>query len=99
MIQSIKKKLIFDTSALIAGAQFATANQLVIQYVLDYACVMIPEKVKEEAVDQGLQAGYPDALVLDALYTLYTQGDITLRGMARRLGVSYRELYHLFEEK
>lgn len=67
MTQSIKKKLIFDTSALIAGAQFAAANQLVVQHVLDYAGVMIPEKVKEEAVDQGLQAGYPDALVLDGL--------------------------------
>jgi len=60
-------KLIFDASSLIAGAQFSVANRLIIQHILDYAEVVIPEAVKEEAVDQGLSSGYPDAQALDGL--------------------------------
>ncbi len=67
MTQGTRKKLVFDASSLIASAQFAVANQLIIQYVLGYAEVVIPEGVKDEAVDQGLQAGYPDAQALDSL--------------------------------
>jgi len=40
------KKLIFDASSLIASAQFAVANRLIIQHVLAYAEVVIPEGVK-----------------------------------------------------
>lgn len=67
MTQGTKKKLIFDASSLIAGAQFSVANQLIIQYVLGYAEVVIAEGVKDEAIDQGLQAGYPDAQALAGL--------------------------------
>lgn len=36
---------------------------------------------------------------IERLHALYVRGDITLRGIARRLGVSYRELYQLLEER
>ena len=32
------------------------------------------------------------------LYQKYMQGELTLRGMAEELGVTYRELYNLLEE-
>lgn len=67
MKQDLRKKLIFDASSLIASAQFAVAGQLIVQYILRYAEVMIAEQVKGEVIDQGLQAGYPDAQALDDL--------------------------------
>ncbi|MFQ5340689.1 MAG: hypothetical protein ACE5F6_03990 [Anaerolineae bacterium] len=67
MKQGNQKKLIFDASSLIASAQFGVASQLIIQYILSYAEVVIPEEVKNEAVDQGLSAGYTDAQALDGL--------------------------------
>lgn len=33
------------------------------------------------------------------LHRQYLAGDLTLRGMARRLGLEYRELYELLEAK
>lgn len=60
-------KLIFDASSLITAAQFGIGRQLVIGFIADYAQVIIPEGVKAEAVDLGLQAGYSDALELDRL--------------------------------
>lgn len=57
----------------------------------------IEHKTPFEILQVLVQEGYEREV--EKLYTLYTQGDITLRGMARRLGVSYRELYQLFEEK
>jgi len=67
VIQKGRKKLIFDASSLIASAQYAVANRLIIQHVLSYAEVAIPKGVKDEAIDQGLQASYPDAQALDGL--------------------------------
>jgi hypothetical protein len=60
-------KLLFDTSSLITAAQFGVRGQLVIEFITNYAKVIIPEGVKAEAVDLGLQAGYSDALELDRL--------------------------------
>ena len=46
---------------------------------------------------QLIQRGY-DADV-EALYQRYQRGEITLRNMAAELGLAYRELYVLLEEK
>jgi len=58
-------KLLFDTSSLITAAQFGVGGRLLIEFIADYAQIIIPEGVKAEAVDIGLQAGYSDALELD----------------------------------
>lgn len=60
-------KLLFDTSSLITAAQFGVGGQLVIEFIANYAEIIIPKGVKAEAVDLGLQAGYSDALELDRL--------------------------------
>jgi hypothetical protein len=36
---------------------------------------------------------------LQSLHQQYMAGDLTLRGMARQLGLGYRELYDLMEAK
>ncbi len=54
-------------------------------------------KPPREILRQLLEEGYEREI--ERLHALYTRGDITLRGMARRLGISYRELYELLEEK
>lgn len=96
------KKLIFDASSLIAGAQFSVANQLIIQ--LDDRISRYVQTAAEaerrppaEILRELLREGYERAI--ERLHALYTRGDITLRGMARRLGISYRELYQLLEER
>ena len=167
----MQTKLLFDTSSLITAAQFGISGQFLIQFITDYAQTVIPEGVKLEAVDLGLQTGYSDALELDRieshpvaisnrfhrafttntersavemtieiavpvdekiskyvqalaqseresysnvlralleegykreiekLHASYARGEITLRGMARRLGLNYRELYQLLADK
>jgi len=60
-------KLIFDASSLITAAQFNVRGQLIIEFITDWAQIVIPEGVKTEAVDLGLRAGYPDALELERL--------------------------------
>jgi rRNA-processing protein FCF1 len=57
MNSAMKPRLIFDTSALIASAQFSVKGAQIVQYVVTYADVAIPEEVKDEAVDQGLASG------------------------------------------
>lgn len=61
----MQTKLLFDTSSLITAAQFGVSGRLLIEFIADYAQIIIPEGVKAEAVDIGLQAGYSDALELD----------------------------------
>jgi hypothetical protein len=63
----VQTKLLFDTSSLITAAQFGVAGRVLIEFITDYAKVIIPEGVKAEAVDLGLQVGYADALELDRL--------------------------------
>lgn len=66
-ISKAQTKLLFDTSSLITAAQFGVGGRLLIEFIADYAQVIIPEGIKAEAVDLGLQAGYSDALELDRL--------------------------------
>lgn len=54
-------------------------------------------KPQVEILRMLVQEGYTREL--ERLHTLYARGDITLRAIARRLGVSYREMYQLFAEK
>ena len=63
----VKTKLIFDASSLITAAQFGIGGQALIEFITSYAQVIIPKGIKAEAVDLGLQAGYPDAFELDKL--------------------------------
>jgi len=60
-------RLLFDTSSLITAAQFGVGGRPLIELIADYSQVIIPEGVKAEAVDLGLQAGHSDALELDRL--------------------------------
>lgn len=60
-------KLLFDASSLITAAQFGVDRRFLIEFIVDYAQVIIPEEVKAEAVDLGLRAGYSDAFELDRL--------------------------------
>ena len=60
-------KLIFDASSLITAAQSGIGGRLLIDLITDHAQIIIPEGVKAEAVEVGLQAGYHDALELDRL--------------------------------
>jgi hypothetical protein len=44
-----------------------------------------------------LEEGYKREI--EKLHASYSRGEITLRGMARRLGLKYRELYQLLADK
>ena len=44
-----------------------------------------------------LEEGYKREI--EKLHASYSRGEITLRGMARRLGLNYRELYQLLADK
>lgn len=44
-----------------------------------------------------LEEGYKREI--EKLHASYSRGEITLRGMARRLGLSYREMYQLLADK
>jgi hypothetical protein len=63
----VRTKLLFDASSLITAAQFSIGGRLLIEFIADYAQVIIPVGVKAEAVDLGLRAGYSDAFELDRL--------------------------------
>ena len=49
--------------------------------------------VVRELIQKGYEAN------LEQLYRQYQNGEITLRNMAAELGLEYRELYALLEEK
>lgn len=53
----------------------------------------LPAEILRELVAEGY------GREIERLHAFYSRGDITLRGMARRLGVSYRELIQLLEER
>lgn len=44
-----------------------------------------------------LEEGYK--LEIEKLHASYLRGEITLRGIARRLGLNYREMYQLLADK
>lgn len=62
-----RPRLIFDSSSLITAALFKVEGRLVIEFVADWALLIIPESVKRETIDFGLQAGYRDAFELNRL--------------------------------
>jgi len=57
----------------------------------------IKDKSASEWVADFLNEWYEEKL--RTLHRQYLTGDLTLRGMARRLGLDYRELYELMETK
>lgn len=50
-----------------------------------------------DVVQALLEEGYKREI--EKLHASYTRGEITLRGMARRLGLNYRELYQWLADK
>jgi len=44
-----------------------------------------------------LEEGYKREI--EKLHASYSRGELTLRGMARRLGLNYRELYQLLADR
>ena len=54
-------------------------------------------KSRSELISDLLNEWYEAEM--QARYQQYTTGDLTLRGMARHLGLDYRELYDLMEMK
>ena len=54
-------------------------------------------KSYSDAVRALLEEGYKREI--EKLQASYSRGEITLRSMARRLGLNYRELYQLLADK
>jgi predicted HTH domain antitoxin len=54
-------------------------------------------KSYSDVVRALLEEGYK--WEIEKLYANYSRGEITLRRMARRLGLNYRELYQLLADK
>jgi len=54
-------------------------------------------KSYSDVVGTLLEEGYKQEL--ERLHASYSRGEITLRRMARRLGLNYRELYQLLADK
>ena len=54
-------------------------------------------KSYSDAVRALLEEGYKREI--EKLQASYSRGEITLRSMARRLGLNYRELYELLTDK
>lgn len=67
--------------------------------VVKYVAAQADKKQQTEAealaslIDEWYEA------TINQLYQRYLSGDLTLRGMARQLGLNYRELYQIFEER
>ena len=55
------------------------------------------QKSYSDVVRALLEEGYKGQI--EKLHASYSRGEITLRGMARRLGLNYRELYQLLADK
>ena len=73
--------------------------------------VPVDEKASKhiQALAEAERKSYPDVVQtlleeeykqeIERLHASYLRGDITLRGMAHRLGLTYRELYQLLADK
>ena len=61
------------------------------------ALVKTGRKNYSDVVRALLEEGYKREI--EKLHAGYSRGEITLRGMARRLGLNYRELYQLLADK
>lgn len=56
--------LVLDSSALITAARFDVEGTSVLDHILTHCRLLIPETVKTEVVDAGLQGRYADAALL-----------------------------------
>jgi Arc/MetJ-type ribon-helix-helix transcriptional regulator len=70
-------------------------DEKVSRYV--HALVGEGRKNYSDVVRALLEEGYKREI--EKLHASYSRGEITLRGMARRLGLNYRELYQLLADK
>lgn len=70
-------------------------NERVVKYVAAQADEK--QRTQVETLTSLIDDWY-DATI-NQLYQRYLSGDLTLRGMARQLGLNYRELYQIFEER
>ena len=61
------------------------------------ALVEAGRKDYSDVVRALLEEGYKREI--EKLHASYSRGEITLRGVARRLGLNYRELYQLLADK
>ena len=61
------------------------------------ALVEAGHKSYSDTVRALLEEGYKREI--GKLHASYSRGEITLRGMARRLGLNYRELYQLLADE
>ena len=61
------------------------------------ALVEAGRKNHSDVVRALLEEGYK--WEIEKLHASYSRGEITLRGMARRLGLNYRELYQLLADR
>jgi predicted CopG family antitoxin len=59
--------------------------------------VKVERKSYSDVVQALLEEGYKREI--ERLHASYSRGEITIRGMARRLGLNYRELYQLLADK
>ena len=58
--------LVFDASALITTARFEIMGTPILDYIIACCQLAVPQTVKVEVVDAGLQGGYADAALLGA---------------------------------
>jgi len=70
-------------------------NERVSRYV--QTLVKVERKSYPDVVQALLEEGYKREI--EKLHAGYSRGEITLRGMARRLGLNYRELYQWLADK
>jgi hypothetical protein len=63
---SMKATLLFDASALITTARFEIMGTPILDHIIACCQLVVPQTVKVEVVDAGLQGGYADAALLDA---------------------------------
>jgi ERCC4-type nuclease len=57
----------------------------------------VERKSYSDVAQALLEEGYKREI--EKLHASYSRGEITIRGMARRLGLNYRELYQLLADK
>ncbi len=70
-------------------------DEKVCKYV--QALAEVERKSYSDVLRALLEEGYKREI--EKLHGSYSRGEITLRGMVRRLGLNYRELYQLLADK
>lgn len=56
--------LVFDSSALITAARFRVEGTSILDHISPHCTLLIPERVKAEVIDTGMEGRYPDAILL-----------------------------------